>query len=231
MENPNTNVEMYGKFTWTITNFSTLDSEELYSDAFSLDGHIWRILIIQKGDLSIFLDAGVATMPHGWEKFANFRVILINQLNHKRNIIKDCSHTFNSKQGKWGFPSSISLGELWHSSRGFIVNDTCVIEAHILVHMLEHKKLVAESVRNIDNKLVESIENISPKEIISTSSFGEVVDFRDIGKVEKDFIPLLEEVCSQYPLLMDIKKKRSQRFTDWAFTALGRVLHFLNLKK
>ncbi|WVY98040.1 hypothetical protein V8G54_030191 [Vigna mungo] len=81
----------------------------------------------------------------------------------------------------------------------------------------------------MDSKIVESIESLSSKEMISISS--EVVDFRGIGKVEKDFIPLLEEVCSLYPSLIDTKKKRSQRFMEWAFTALGRVLHFLNTKK
>ncbi|XP_047175866.1 MATH domain and coiled-coil domain-containing protein At3g58260-like [Vigna umbellata] len=118
----------------------------------------------------------------------------------------------------WGFPSYISLDELWDSSRGFIVNDTCIIEAHILVRMLEHEKQVDQS----------------PKEMILTPSFGEVVDFRGIGKVEKDFIPLLEEVCSRYPSLTSLlidSKKRSQRFTEWAFTALGRVLYFLNTNK
>ncbi|BAT96495.1 hypothetical protein VIGAN_08344500 [Vigna angularis var. angularis] len=57
------------------------------------------------------------------------------------------------------------------------------------------------------------------------------MDFRGIGKVEKDFIPLLEEVCSRYPSLVDIRKKRSQIFTQWSFTALGRVFHFLNTKR
>lgn len=95
--------------------------------------------------------------------------------------------------------------------------------------MLGHEKKIDELVRNMDNKIVESIERLSPKETISISS--EVVDFRGIGKVEKDFIPLLEEVCSLYPSLIDIKKKRSQTFIEWAFTALGKVLHFLNTKK
>ncbi|XP_014492293.1 ubiquitin carboxyl-terminal hydrolase 12-like [Vigna radiata var. radiata] len=184
MENPNTNIEMFGKFTWNIRNFSTLDSKKLYSDTFSLDDHKWRILIFPKRNdvecLSIFLDAGVATMPQGWEKFANFKLILINQLNHKETIIKEISHTFNSNQDVCGLISYVSLGELWDSNSGFIVNDTCIIEARILVHMLDYEKQVDESVRNIDNKLVESMESLSSKEMIST---GEVVDFRGIGKI------------------------------------------------
>ncbi|XP_047175868.1 uncharacterized protein LOC124843221 [Vigna umbellata] len=148
--------------------------------------------------------------------------------------LSETSHTFNSKEGSWGFPYYISLDELCDSSLGFILNDTCIIEAHILVHILvhilEHEKQVDESDRNIDNKLVESIENHSPMETISTSSFVEV-DFRGMGKVEKDFIPLLEDVCSRYPLLLDNKKWRSQKFIEWALTALGRVLYFLDSKK
>ncbi|XP_014513159.1 uncharacterized protein LOC106771673 [Vigna radiata var. radiata] len=97
--------------------------------------------------------------------------------------------------------------------------------------MLEHEKQIDVSDRNINNKLVESIENRSSMEMMSTSSFGEVVDFRSIGKIEKDFIPLLEDVCSRYPSLLNSEKWRSQRFIEWTLTALGRVLYFLNTKK
>ncbi|XP_014511357.1 uncharacterized protein LOC106770049 [Vigna radiata var. radiata] len=93
---------------------------------------------------------------------------------------------------------------LWDSSHGFIVNDTCIIEVRILIHKLEDEKQVDESVR---------------------------VDFRGIGKVEKKFIPLLKEVCSRYPSLIDNKKRKSQIFIESAFTALGRVLYFLKTKK
>ncbi|XP_014511356.1 MATH domain and coiled-coil domain-containing protein At3g58270-like [Vigna radiata var. radiata] len=236
MENQNTKDKMFQKFTWTLTNFSMLGSKELFSETFSLDGHTWRIFMFPKGDdgdfLSIYLDAGVDTMPHRWEKIANFKLIVINQLNDERNIIKESSHTFNSEDDDWDFTSDISLDELCDSNRGFILNDTCIIEVHIVIDMLEHEKQVDVSERNIDNiKLVESIENRSSVEMISTQSFGEVVDFRSIGKVEKDFIPLLEDVCSRYPSLLNSKKRRSQKFIEWALTALGRVLYFLNTKK
>ena len=58
-------------------------------------------------------------------------------------------------------------------------------------------------------------------------------DFRGLGKIEKDFIQLLEEVCSKHPTLIEsqVKRYRSQRFSEWSFTALGRVLHFLKTKK
>ena len=58
-------------------------------------------------------------------------------------------------------------------------------------------------------------------------------DFRGLGKIEKGFIQLLEELCSKHPTLIEsqVKRNRSQRFTEWSFTALGRVLHFLKTKK
>ncbi|XP_050386990.1 uncharacterized protein LOC126803242 isoform X2 [Argentina anserina] len=60
---------------------------------------------------------------------------------------------------------------------------------------------------------------------------GELIDFRGLGKIDKAFVPLLEEVCSWHPSLISCQKKRSRMFSEWAFTALGRVLYFLNTAK
>ncbi|KAF7842920.1 MATH domain and coiled-coil domain-containing protein [Senna tora] len=62
-------------------------------------------------------------------------------------------------------------------------------------------------------------------------AFPELIDFKGVGKIEKVFVPLLEEVCSKHPSLLECQQKRSRRFSEWAFTALGRILHFLKTKK
>ncbi|XP_050386987.1 uncharacterized protein LOC126803240 isoform X2 [Argentina anserina] len=59
----------------------------------------------------------------------------------------------------------------------------------------------------------------------------ELINFRGLGKIDKAFVPLLEEVCLWHPSLISCQKKRSRMFSEWAFTALGRVLHFLNTTK
>jgi hypothetical protein len=64
-----------------------------------------------------------------------------------------------------------------------------------------------------------------------SDSIGELMDFAGLGKVEKSFVPLLNEVCSQHPSLIECQKRRSRKFTEWAFTALGRVLYFLKTRK
>jgi hypothetical protein len=57
------------------------------------------------------------------------------------------------------------------------------------------------------------------------------MDFKGLGQIEKTFIPLLEEVCTQHPSLIGCQQKRSRQFREWAFTALGRVLYFLKTRK
>ena len=71
-------------------------------------------------------------------------------------------------------------------------------------------------------------DNHSPKEI-SSASFGELMEFKGIGKIEIEFVQLLEEVCSKHPTLIEshLKRSSSRRFNEWSFIALGRVLHFL----
>ncbi|KAL6184138.1 hypothetical protein ACLB2K_045542 [Fragaria x ananassa] len=67
------------------------------------------------------------------------------------------------------------------------------------------------------------------KDVLSTSA-DELMDFRGLAKIEKAFIPLLDEVCSCHSSLIKCQMKRSPKFKEWAFTALGRVLHFLKTK-
>ncbi|PNX76300.1 hypothetical protein L195_g032245 [Trifolium pratense] len=52
------------------------------------------------------------------------------------------------------------------------------------------------------------------------------MDFKGLGQIEKDLVPLLEEVCS-----IECQQKRSRKFREWAFTALGRVLYFFKTTK
>ncbi|XP_027367336.1 MATH domain and coiled-coil domain-containing protein At3g58270-like [Abrus precatorius] len=218
------------KFRWTIENFSKFESKKkLYSESFFLDGHSWRILIFPKGNavkyLSVYLDGeGLANLPYGWSKFANFKLTLINQVNTTMTKAKECEHEFNARESDWGFTTFIPLDEFEDSSNGFIVNDTCIIEAEICIKKSEDENQVDDAVPT--QVCAEPINHSD-----NTTSFGELVDFRGLGKIEKAFVPLLEEVCSLHPSLIDSQQKRSRRFAEWALTALGRVLHFLKVQK
>lgn len=45
------------------------------------------------------------------------------------------------------------------------------------------------------------------------------------------YIPLLEKVCHIHPFLIECQMKKTQKYASWAFTSLGRVLHFLEITK
>ncbi|XVE68547.1 hypothetical protein DITRI_Ditri09bG0076600 [Diplodiscus trichospermus] len=127
-----------GRFTWTIENFSRLNTKKLYSDIFTVGGYKWRILVFPKGNnvdhLSMYLDvADSATLPYGWSRYAQFTLAVCNQIHNKYTVRKETQHQFNARESDWGFTSFMPLGELYDPSRGFLVNDTCVVEADVAV--------------------------------------------------------------------------------------------------
>lgn len=46
----------------------------------------------------------------------------------------ETQHQFNARENDWGFTSFMPLGELYDPSRGYLVNDTCVVEAEVAVY-------------------------------------------------------------------------------------------------
>lgn len=66
---------------------------------------------------------------------------------------------------------------------------------------------------------------------VPTILTGELTDFRGLGLIEKAFVPLLEEVCLWHPSLIESQHNKTRMFTECAFTALGRLLHFLQTTK
>lgn len=114
--------------------------------------------------------------------------------------MSEAEHEFDVRESGFGFTDIIELDELCDSSNGFIVNDTCLIEVEIIsVSKSEHESQVDEAISK------------------------NLVDFRGFGKIEKAFVPLLEDVCSRHPSIVDClrNKNRTRAFTEWAFAALG----------
>ncbi|XP_039139538.1 ubiquitin carboxyl-terminal hydrolase 13-like isoform X1 [Dioscorea cayenensis subsp. rotundata] len=133
VEDPSTS-----RFTWTIENFSRLNVKKHYSDIFVVGGFKWRVLIFPKGNnvdhLSMYLDvADSASLPYGWSRYAQFSLAVINQVHHKFSIRKETQHQFNARESDWGFTSFMPLSELYDPTRGYLVNDTCVVEAEVAV--------------------------------------------------------------------------------------------------
>ncbi|KAL1546115.1 CSN-associated deubiquitinating enzyme Ubp12, variant 2 [Salvia divinorum] len=126
------------RFTWKIENFSKVNMKKQYSEVFLVGGYKWRILTFPKGNnvdhLSMYLDvADSSALPYGWSRYAQFSLSVINQIHSKFTIRKDTQHQFNSRESDWGFTSFMPLSELYDPGRGYLVNDTCIIEADVAV--------------------------------------------------------------------------------------------------
>ncbi|XP_042049767.1 ubiquitin C-terminal hydrolase 12-like isoform X1 [Salvia splendens] len=126
------------RFTWKIENFSKVNMKKQYSEVFHVGGFKWRILTFPKGNnvdhLSMYLDvADSSALPYGWSRYAQFSLSVINQIHSKFTIRKDTQHQFNSRESDWGFTSFMPLSDLYDPGRGYLVNDTCIIEADVAV--------------------------------------------------------------------------------------------------
>ncbi|KAM3255326.1 hypothetical protein ACQJBY_048575 [Aegilops geniculata] len=129
------------RFTWTIENFTRVSGKKHYSDVFVVGGFKWRVLIFPKGNnvdhLSMYLDvADSGNLPYGWSRYAQFSLAIVNQIHQKYTARKDTQHQFNARESDWGFTSFMPLSELYDPSRGYLVNDTIVVEAEVAVRKM-----------------------------------------------------------------------------------------------
>ncbi|KAF7818901.1 MATH domain and coiled-coil domain-containing protein [Senna tora] len=265
MDKQQTNNFTKGKFTWTIQNFSKLNSQNLHSEAFVVGGYPWRILLYPKGNdtdhLSLYLAAADTTsLAYDWSRNATFSLAVINHQDAKWTVKSETQHRFNSNVSDWGFTKFMPISAI---EKGYLVNDMFIIvaEVSVLKSGNENQAAVDTSQKsggqsrqteveptqkedqgqneNIAPPLSaqssrEPIEHIGDPSLpteLSSTPVAELMDFKNVGKIEKAFVPLLEEICSKHPSLIESQQKRTPQYSEWAFTALGRVLHFLNSKR
>ncbi|KAL1558281.1 CSN-associated deubiquitinating enzyme Ubp12, variant 2 [Salvia divinorum] len=134
--NQPTEVPRTAKFTWKIENFSRITAKNLYSGIFDVVDYKWRILIFPKGNnidaLSMYLGVtNSAGLPYGWTRYTYFSLAIVNQVHSKYSVRRETQHQFSAREIDWGFTSFMRLGELYDPSRGYLVNDTCLVEAEI----------------------------------------------------------------------------------------------------
>ncbi|WOH06257.1 hypothetical protein DCAR_0625680 [Daucus carota subsp. sativus] len=125
------------RFSWQLRNFSRLN-DKVYSTHFSCGGFNWRVLIFPNGNnvdcLSMYLDvADALSLPYGWNTRAQFSMSVINHIDPKYSVRKDAEHIFHARESDWGFTSFMQLSELYDPNKGFLLRDTCFIEADVAV--------------------------------------------------------------------------------------------------
>ncbi|KAL5553895.1 hypothetical protein UlMin_041296 [Ulmus minor] len=130
MEDPSS-----AKFTWKIDNFSKINTKWVYSDVFYVGGYEWRILISPKGEnldhLSMYLIvADSSTLRNRGSIYVQFSLSIVNQIHSEYSVRKEVEHQFNERESYWGF-NVLRIGELYNPAGGFLLNDTCIVEADV----------------------------------------------------------------------------------------------------
>ncbi|XP_027367650.1 MATH domain and coiled-coil domain-containing protein At3g58280-like [Abrus precatorius] len=194
---------------------------------------------------SLYLMVDDSLPPYGWSRNTFFKLALINQVDRKKSIVKETQQKFNGGHRSWG-SFFLNLSDFYDHKQGYLVRNTCIIEAYICVSDFAPKIQVYPNCGPThdstlgDQATESSSDTISPRTSGSSPitegevqdlTLRELIDLESLGAEEKAFIPLLEEVCIWHPSLMQCQSKRTLRFRQWAFTSLGQVLHFLKTKK
>ncbi|EOA23070.1 hypothetical protein CARUB_v10003850mg [Capsella rubella] len=128
------------KFTWKISGFSKLgDKKYHYSDEFVVGDRKWRMKISPKGDhkdiraLSVYVQA-MAYLPNAVASstYAKLKLRLLNQKN-SNHIEKRVFHIYSREiQDGSGISQLISLEDLNDESKGYLVEDTIVLETFLV---------------------------------------------------------------------------------------------------
>ncbi|OWM78998.1 ubiquitin carboxyl-terminal hydrolase 12-like [Punica granatum] len=160
------------RFTWKISNFSKLTLRTYYSEVFTVAGCKWRITISPKGNnpgfVSIYLHVpDYTSLPSGWTRTVDFNLTVVNQNCRDSSITKETSHKFTWLESDWGFTSFMPLTELHDQTRGYIAQDTVVVEANVIVH----KAVIVPPVVAPDTVLPPSAPPLDAYSVMGTDRF------------------------------------------------------------
>ncbi|CAA7062326.1 unnamed protein product [Microthlaspi erraticum] len=125
------------KITWVIKNFSSSQSESIYSDTFVVGGCKWFLEAYPKGynydnHLSLFLEVHDSeSLPHGWRRHAQCLLTILNQNPDKNIQLDDVKVWFDDKVYYRGHISILPFDKLVAEENGFLVNGELKIVAKI----------------------------------------------------------------------------------------------------
>ncbi|KAM0965889.1 hypothetical protein TB2_021397 [Malus domestica] len=134
------NAAMY-THVWKIENFSKLKDEYYCSKPFTAENQRWKIDIYPEGDgaskgthLALNLTLADAEKLHPRSQIlTKFTFRIVDQMHHMHHCSFPGTTWFSASQKSWGWPSFITLATLNEADKGFLLNNTCIVEADIIV--------------------------------------------------------------------------------------------------
>ncbi|KAF6144062.1 hypothetical protein GIB67_011856 [Kingdonia uniflora] len=134
------------KHTWKIEKFSQITEDLVTSDVFFAGDQQWCIYLRPKGSedveniyFSVYLDLVDSETISPVEKvFAEFKLRLKDQISDKHLEIIE-THWFIGANDSWGYPGFIKFENFNDITKGYLVNDVCILEAEVTVRGLVTK--------------------------------------------------------------------------------------------
>eukprot|EP00271_Cylindrocystis_brebissonii_P005250 TRINITY_DN17200_c0_g1_i2.p1 TRINITY_DN17200_c0_g1~~TRINITY_DN17200_c0_g1_i2.p1 ORF type:complete len:467 (-),score=46.51 TRINITY_DN17200_c0_g1_i2:526-1785(-) len=127
-----------GRLLWKLEDLSTLTNTKYTSEHFMAGGYKWCFCVYPRGDktehLSVYLNAEEAKKP-GWSINTKFTITLVSQTAPALSVEREHSHIFNAKEADWGLNKFISLEKLHSPCRGYVVNDTLLLQVEVQVKL------------------------------------------------------------------------------------------------
>ncbi|XP_022842380.1 MATH domain and coiled-coil domain-containing protein At3g58360-like [Olea europaea var. sylvestris] len=129
------------KHTWKIDNFSNLTNEYLDSKPFNAADQTWKIQLYPKGKgtgkdnyISLYLAlAEPEKLSPTTKIYAKYTLRILDQINgiHDSDI---ANHWYSASNSLWGWQRFAPISYFYKKSAGFLVNNSCIVEAEVTVN-------------------------------------------------------------------------------------------------
>ncbi|KAL5716904.1 hypothetical protein ACHQM5_010008 [Ranunculus cassubicifolius] len=150
--------------TWKIDRFSKMNDTYDYSKSFSTGAHSWVISLYPKGYsessdeegdntsdtdntneekkwLSVYIEMEDDLKPN--ERFYADIVLRLKNQIYEEDIEYTGSSWFDESSDYWGHDNFLKLDDFHDATKGFLVDDSCILEAQVTVRALVKQSLVA----------------------------------------------------------------------------------------
>ncbi|MQL85323.1 hypothetical protein Taro_017837 [Colocasia esculenta] len=148
----------FGKFTWRIENFTRLKDLLkkrkitglcVKSRRFQIGNRDCRLIVYPRGQsqppchLSVFLEVTDSrNTSSDWSCFVSHRLSVVNQKMEDKSITKESQNRYSKAAKDWGWREFVTLTSLFDQDSGFLVQDTVVFSAEVLI--LKETSIVQE---------------------------------------------------------------------------------------
>ncbi|KAJ4726263.1 Ubiquitin carboxyl-terminal hydrolase 12 [Melia azedarach] len=122
-------------YTWRVKSFSTLANKSYESESFGC--YNWKVSLHPNGhaegkgnSISVFLELSHSIFPPNTKLFTRYLLRVKDQINGN-DIEYKVDRLYTPSSPCWGFRQMLTLAKLMDSEQGYLVDDTCIIQAQV----------------------------------------------------------------------------------------------------